>query len=452
MSGSIVVVDDDEDMRESVAAALRAVGYAVEEAVDGEDALALLTRIEPDVVVTDLEMPRRGGVELVREGARRFPDTTFIVMSAFGTLTAAVDAVKAGAEQFLTKPVDLAALRALVERGVARTAQRREVTELRGQLGRRRALSRIVGEHPSIRRMLAMVAKVAPSRANVLIVGESGTGKELIASAIHAQSPRAGGPFVELNCAALAETLLESELFGHEKGAFTGAVRRRDGRFAQADGGTLFLDEVSEIPLPLQVKLLRFLQERQFQRVGGDETLTVDTRVVAATNRPLRPLVADGHFREDLFYRLDVVEIEVPPLRARSSDIPLLADHFLRRFAADNGVEILGFTAAALAGLSAHTWPGNVRELENTIERAVVMCDGDRIDAAHLGSLAEHAAVDPLTALVGIPMQEVERMLIERTLAAVDGSTARAAEMLGISQRTIQSRLRQWEDGSSGSE
>ncbi|MFM2421078.1 MAG: hypothetical protein RL385_5801, partial [Pseudomonadota bacterium] len=302
----------------------------------------------------------------------------------------------------------------------------------------------IIGEHPAMQRLIKTIAQVAPSRATALIHGESGTGKELIAAAIHQNSPRKNRPFVRLNCAALAESLLESELFGHEKGSFTGATGRREGRFKQADGGTLFLDEVSEIPLSVQVKLLRFLQERQFERVGGNETLTVDVRIVAATNRDLKERVKAGAFREDLYYRLNVVQLDVPPLRVRKSDIPLLANHFLRRFAAENQVEIRGFTDDGLRALLAYPWPGNVRELENAIERAVVMCTGPLIDAEHLPARSGDSAQDMGLLVPGVTMQELERMAILQTLEAVSGSTARAAELLGISRRKIQYRLKEW--------
>jgi DNA-binding NtrC family response regulator len=300
-------------------------------------------------------------------------------MTAFGSIDTAVDAIKRGAENYLTKPLDLDAVSALVMRAVERAKLSREAAELRARLDQRFQVGSILGDHPTMQRLVKTIMQVAPSRATVLVHGESGTGKELIASAIHQSSPRKHQPFVRLNCAALAENLLESELFGHEKGAFTGAHTRREGRFKQADGGTLFLDEISEVPAPMQVKLLRFLQERQFERVGGNETLSVDVRIVAATNRDLRELVKLGGFREDLFYRLNVVQIDVPPLRVRKSDIPTLATHFLRRFAEENARAIGGFTHEALKAMLAYPWPGNVRELENAIERAVVMCSESSI-------------------------------------------------------------------------
>ncbi|MCA9604595.1 MAG: sigma-54-dependent Fis family transcriptional regulator, partial [Myxococcales bacterium] len=325
-----------------------------------------------------------------------------------------------------------------------------EAAELRERLEERYSIGEIIGDHPSMQRLLKTMAQVANSRATVLIHGETGTGKELIAAALHQHSKRKNGPFVRLNCAALAESLLESELFGHERGSFTGATGRREGRFEQADGGTLFLDEVSEIPLSIQVKLLRFLQEREFERVGSNETVRVDVRVVAATNRDLTQLVEDGDFREDLFYRLNVISLEVPPLRRRSSDVPLLAMHFLRRFARDNDREILGFTPDAMRALVSHSWPGNVRELENAVERAVVLCHSTEIDAELLPGSSEGMRPKGKTGealdlmFPGTTLAELERIAIEKTLAAVGGSTAKAAEILGVSRRKIQYRLKEW--------
>jgi DNA-binding NtrC family response regulator len=296
-----------------------------------------------------------------------------------------------------------------------------------------------------MQRLLDKVIAASTSRATVLIHGETGTGKELVAAAVHSHSKRKTGPFVRLNCSALSETVLESELFGHEKGAFTGALVRRKGRFEQADGGSLFLDEVSEIPVGVQVKLLRFLQERQFERVGGNETLTVDTRIVAATNKDLRQLVDDGRFREDLYYRLNVVRLDVPPLRARPSDIPLLADHFLRRFAAENDKTIHGFTEEAMAGLLTQPWPGNVRELQNAVEQAVVLCKAERIEFEDLPLSRVSTDAESIRLLIpGVTMAELERFAILRTLDAVGGSPSRAAAILGISRRTIQYRLQEW--------
>ena len=446
--GRVLVVADEGNALEALETLLREEGYEIESAPDGEQALAMLERFDPEVVLTDLKMPKVGGLELCERGRAALPHATFVVMTAFGTIDTAIEAIKRGAENYVTKPIDIDALSALLARAMEKAKLSAEAARLRAQLESRFSFDRVLGDHPVMQRLMKMVAQVAPSRSTVLIVGESGTGKELIAAAIHQNSKRKDRPFVRLNCAALAETLLESELFGHEKGAFTGAIGRREGRFEQADGGTLFLDEVSEIPLSVQVKLLRFLQERQLERVGSNETLQLDVRVVAATNKDLRALVESGKFREDLYYRLNVIQLDLPPLRARRSDIPLLASHFLHAFAKENERELTGFTDEAMQLLLAYPWPGNVRELENAIERAVVLSTGDTIGAELLPSSAATRMGDDLRLVIpGVSMAEVERIVIERTLEAVDGSTAQAAEILGISRRKIQYCLKEWSGG-----
>jgi DNA-binding NtrC family response regulator len=405
-----------------------------------------MEQVDPDVVLTDLKMPGMDGLSLIERGRPMSPHTTFIVMTGFGTIDTAVRAIKLGAESYLTKPLELDAVLAIVGRALERTQLSREAAQLRERVDDRFQFCNILGEHPSMQRLMKNVAQVARSRATVLIHGETGTGKELIAAAIHQNSKRTDKPFIRLNCASLSETLLESELFGHERGSFTGAMARREGRFKQADGGTLFLDEVSEIPPSVQIKLLRFLQEREFERVGGNETLKVDVRVVAATNRNLNQRVDEGRFREDLYYRLKVVQLDVPPLRVRRSDIPLLAHTFLRQFAAENDRRVQGLTEEALQYLMIYPWPGNVRELENAIERSVVMCEGDLIDRDDLPTSAhgdlQNGSVMAL--IPGVTMSELERIAILRTLDAVDGSTAKAADILGISQRKIQYRVKEW--------
>jgi DNA-binding NtrC family response regulator len=444
--GRVLIVDDEANARDALAELLDDAGYSVSTAADGRTGLLQIEQVDPDVILTDLKMPGMDGLSLIERGRPVAPHATFIVMTAFATIDTAVKAIKLGAETYLTKPLELEAVIAIVDRALARTQLSREATQLRERIDDRFHFGNILGEHSSMQRLMKNVAQVARSRATVLIHGETGTGKELIAAAIHQNSKRKDKPFVRLNCASLSETLLESELFGHERGSFTGALARREGRFKQADGGTLFLDEVSEIPVSVQIKLLRFLQEREFERVGGNETLKVDVRVVAATNRNLNQRVEDGRFREDLFYRLKVVQLDVPPLRIRRSDIPLLAHAFLRKYAAENGRSIQGLTEEALQHLMIYPWPGNVRELENAIERAVVMCDGDLIDREDLPTSAHGDLQNgSLMALIpGVTMSELERIAILRTLDAVDGSTARAAELLGISQRKIQYRVKEW--------
>lgn len=442
----ILVVDDETNARSALAELLDDAGYAVSTAADGRTALLQMEQREPDVVLTDLKMPGMDGLGLIEHGRPMSPHSAFIVMTAFATIDTAVKAIKLGAESYLTKPLELEAVLAVVERALEKTRLSREAAQLREWVGERFQLGSIIGEHPSMQRLMKNVAQVAGSRATVLIHGETGTGKELIAAAIHQNSKRKDKPFIRLNCASLSETLLESELFGHERGSFTGASSRREGRFKQADGGTLFLDEVSEIPASVQIKLLRFLQEREFERVGGNETLKVDVRVVAATNRELKHRVDDGRFREDLYYRLKVVQLDVPPLRVRRSDIPLLAQSFVRKYATENERPVKGMTDEALQHLLVYPWPGNVRELENAIERAVVMCEGEVIEKSDLPTSAHgDLQSNSVMALIpGITMAELERMAILRTLDAVDGSTARAAEILGISQRKIQYRVREW--------
>jgi DNA-binding NtrC family response regulator len=442
--GRILVVDDEANARNALAELLRDEGYVTEVAGDGQHALRALESFDADVVLTDLKMPVMDGLKLLEHARPRCPHTSFVVMTAFGSIDTAVEAIKHGAENYLTKPLDLDAVSALVMRAVEKAKLSREAADLRARLEERFQVGNILGDHPAMQKLVKMIGQIAPSRATVLIHGESGTGKELIAAAIHQNSPRKDRPFVRLNCAALAESLLESELFGHEKGSFTGAQGRREGRFKQADGGTLFLDEISEVPMAMQVKLLRFLQERQFERVGGNETLTVDVRIVAATNRDLRERVKAGTFREDLYYRLNVVQLDVPPLRARKSDIPTLAQHFLQRFAKENGRTIRGFSDAALKALLTYPWPGNVRELENAIERAVVLCADDELGAEHLPARNGEASAELGILVPGITLEELERMAILQALEAASGSTSKAAEMLGVSRRKIQYRLKEW--------
>jgi DNA-binding NtrC family response regulator len=443
--GRILIVDDEANARAALSEILHEDGYVTETAADGFKALGKLSEFEPDVVLTDLKMPGLDGIGLMEKGREILPGAVFVVMTAFGTIGSAVDAVKRGADNYLTKPLDFDALAVIVERAMEKSRLVRENLRLRERLRERNVMSHIVGDSPRMKTLLELVEQVAKSRASVLVVGESGTGKELIAEAIHRASPRAKAPLVRLNCAALAEGLLESELFGHEKGAFTGAVVRREGRFKQADQGTLFLDEVSEIPAATQVKLLRFLQERAFERVGGNETLHVDVRIIAATNRDLSALIAEGRFREDLFYRLNVVSLEIPPLRDRASDIPALAMFFLSRYVEENGKRIEGFDDEALGALEAYRWPGNVRELENVIERAVVLCDESRVARRHLpANIAPKEAPDGPPRIPGSSIDDIERFAILKTLEMCGGSTSKAAAVLGISSRKIQYKLHEY--------
>jgi two-component system response regulator HydG len=439
----VVVADDEAASRNALATLLRAEGFDVTLAEDGQVGLTRVQEIAPDVLVTDLQMPGIDGIELLRRARESQPDLIVILMTAFADVETAVRAMHEGAEHYLSKPLQADELLLVIRRALDRRKLRDEATELRVRLKEKLRFDSIVGSSPAMQAVFDVVEQVARTKATVLITGESGTGKELVAQAIHENGPRASAPFVKLHCAALAETLLESELFGHERGAFTGAAGRREGRFKQADGGTLFLDEIGEISPSIQVKLLRFLQERTFERVGGNETVKVDVRIIAATNRDLAAECASGKFREDLYYRLNVVNVEMPPLRARPSDLLPLAAHFLRRFAKENGKAIDGFAEDAIERITGYRWPGNVRELENVIERSVVLCDGPKLTAKYLPAGVSAVARGGVR-IPGSTMDEVERHAILTTLEACGGRTTQAAQMLDISVRKIQYKLHEY--------
>jgi DNA-binding NtrC family response regulator len=444
-TGRVLVVDDEVNARTALAELLRDEGYEVETAADAFKALGKYESFAPHVVVTDLKMPGMDGIELVKKIRSSDDPAAVVVMTAFGAVSSAVEAMRAGAAEYLTKPLNFDELLVVLDKVFEQQDLRRETRQLRQRVRDRVAPNNIVGDSPPMQRVFEIVDQVAPSRATVMITGESGTGKELVANAIHQRSPRANGPFIKLHCAALAESLLESELFGHERGSFTGAMARKDGRFQLADGGTLFLDEIGEISPSIQVKLLRFLQEHEFERVGGTQTIRVDVRVIAATNRNLTEEVAKGRFREDLFYRLNVVALEMPPLRERRSDVPPLARFFLERYAKDNGKPIEGFSPEALELLTAYDWPGNVRELENAIERAVVLAGGPVLEARQLPpNVRPRLAPAGMPVIPGATMADLERYAILETLKSTGGSTSKASEVLGISVRTIQYRLHQY--------
>ena len=444
--GRILIVDDEANARAALSEILQDEGYITETAADGFKALGKLEDFAPDVVLTDVKMPGLDGISFMEKAKAASPLTVFVVMTAFGTISNAVVAIKKGADNYLTKPLDFEALSAVVERAMEKARLLQETRTLRDRLRERNAFRHIVTDDAGMKAILEVVAQVGPSKASVLITGESGTGKELLAEAICAASPRADKPLVRLHCAALSESLLESELFGHERGAFTGAVSRREGRFKQADGGTLFLDEIGEIPLGTQVKLLRFLQERAFERVGGNETLKVDVRVIAATNKDLAAEIKKGAFREDLFYRLNVISIELPALRDRKGDIPQLAAFFLGRYAEENGKRYVeSFSEEAARLLASHAWPGNVRELENVIERAVVLCDGPVIEKKHLPpSIVPEGEREGPPPIPGSTIADLERHAILKTLEACGGSTSKAALILGISTRKVQYKLHEY--------
>lgn len=445
--GRILIVEDDADTRTVLAETLRAQGYEVETAVDGFRALEKLEAFKPQLMLSDLRMPGLDGISLLKRVREIASDVSIVFLTGSNTATAAVSAIRQGAADYLVKPVDPDHLLAVVERELRLNRLRDEAKQLREELSERGSINNIVGASSAVMQpMCNTIRTVAPSRVSVLIRGESGTGKELVAAAIHELSPRRRGPFIKVHCAALAESLLESELFGHEKGAFTGAAARHPGRFERAHRGTLFLDEIGEISPSVQVKLLRFLQEREFERVGGTEMVNVDVRVIAATNRDLMKEVHEGRFREDLFYRLAVVSIATVPLRDMRSNIPAIAMHVMRRFSAENGKTVAGFSDDALSMLDQHSWPGNVRELENAVERGVLCCHGDLVQAADLGITVEAELVHAMPRVPGASLDELERFAVLKTMEHTGGSTSIAAGILGISQRKLQYRLEEYGD------
>ncbi len=441
---TLLVADDDPGLRESLNRTLTRAGYSVILASDGRAALEQLQTSGIDLVLTDLKMPGLTGLEVLRAVKTLVPDVDVILLTAFGTVEEAVSAMKDGAYDFITKPFRGEQLLKLVSKALERRGLIEQNRALQKQLEDLRGKGQIIGASPAFRRMMTLIDQVADSSATVLVQGESGAGKELVASAIHERSRRRGGPFVAVNCAALPETLLESELFGYEKGAFTGAVGRKEGRFELADGGTLFLDEIADLSAVTQPKILRVLQEGEFERLGGTRTQRVDVRIVVATNQDLAQMVKEKRFREDLYYRLNVITITVPPLRDRREDIRLLAQHFLRVYAAKNNRKLEMFTDEALRRLEGYSWPGNVRELENVVERGVVLARGAAVDVTDLPE--DVAGATPLpegvfTVRIGTPLAEVELRLLEATLRVTGGNRTRAAKLLGIDPKTVYRKL-----------
>ena len=433
----VLVVDDHESVRVALGQALERRGWRAELAENARQALQRLRRGGVNVVVADLKMPGMDGIELLKTIRAVAPRTEVVMITAYGTVERAVEAMKLGAVDFVAKPFRRAVLMEAIERALSRHCAFSPPSA--GDV----AVREIVGQSRAIRDLLHLLKRIAPSSATVLVSGESGTGKELVAAAIHRLSPRSRQPLVRVSCAALPETLLESELFGHERGAFTGALEQRKGRFEIADRGTIFLDEIGQLSPAMQAKLLRVLQDGRFERVGSSETRRADVRIVAATNADLKEAVRGGTFREDLYYRLNVVAVQLPPLRQRTEDIPLLAEHFLRRYCERNAKHILGITREALMCLAHFSWPGNVRELENVVERAVVLARGDRITVEDLPERIVGQADAPrdVSIPVGTSMREAERRLIEATLRHTDGDKSAAAGLLGITRRTIYRKL-----------
>jgi DNA-binding NtrC family response regulator len=443
-------VDDEPKACSALKGLLRKEDYEVATAGNAFEGLELLGTMRPDVVLTDLRMPGLDGLAFLEKIRAASPAARIVVMTAYGSIDVAVEAIKRGADDFIEKPIDVQALCRTLQSSIEQVLPLAEAEARSGIAAGTAASLGVVGEHPSMQRVLQRAEQVAPSRATVLLTGESGTGKGLLAETIHRMSGRGDAPFIELSCAALSESLLESELFGHVKGAFTGAVRRHQGRFMAAAGGTLLLDEIGSCPLATQVKLLRFLQTRKFERVGGDETLSVDVRLIAATNEDLETEIAEGRFREDLFYRLNVFRIELPPLRERRSDIPALAEGFLARFAKENERRIEGFSREALERLMLHDWPGNVRELEHAVEHAAIVAQGSEVTVRDLPESVVQAPDDPLeVSIPGSTLAEIERAAILKSVMAAGGKATEAAAMLGISKSKIYYRLRDYGSESS---
>jgi len=442
----ILIADDEAAGREALAEMLARWGHQVVQASDGNEALKMATESPPDVIVSDLVMPTLNGLSLLRALREELPEVPVILLTGRGTIDTAVAAIRQGAYDFLEKPVEAQRLRMLVERALEKQATMQVVAALRHNLRHNGGERGFIGQSAAMQRVFQLIDKVAASRTSVVITGESGTGKEMVARAIHAASPRAERPFIAVNCSAIPATLIESEIFGHERGAFTGADARRQGCFELAHGGTLFLDEIGEMPLELQAKFLRVLEEGTLRRLGGRSEIRVDCRVICATNRDLKEMVADGRFREDLYFRLNVFHIELPPLKERREDIPLLVQHFVDRFRADSRKKVRGASQEALQALQAYDWPGNIRELRNTIERAVILCDGDLIEREHLPReiTGSSAAGSMLRLSVGMPLREVEREYILFSLQEYAGNKARTAEVLQIAEKTLYNKLNRY--------
>ncbi|MFC1823561.1 sigma-54-dependent transcriptional regulator [Thermodesulfobacteriota bacterium] len=446
---TILVVDDDSGHRTMLRTLLTGWGYIILEADDGSTAIERVHEKAFDMILMDIRMIKVSGLQALSEIKAFNPAIPVIIMTAYSSVETAREALKNGAYDYLTKPLDFDELRLTLERAMEHTHLREENRLLKESLGSHFDRQNIIGRSPAMAKLLETVAQVAPTEATVLVTGDSGTGKEMLAGALHFNSHRKEGPFVKINCAAITETLLESELFGHEKGSFTGAHRRKEGKFRQAHGGSLFLDEISEMSLAMQVKLLRVLQEREVTRVGGEDVLKVDVRVIAATNRDLHSEIREGRFREDLYYRLNVVTLEIPLLKERKEDIPLLAEHFLRIFSEKNRKVIKGFTPQAMDRLLRYDWPGNVRELMNAVERGVVLALSNYLDEPDLPFVADERLSEGEAAAKGmvqtdLPLDEVEKATILQTLESTGGNKSETARRLGITRRTLHKKLKKY--------
>jgi DNA-binding NtrC family response regulator len=445
MKAKLLIVDDEKHIREGLEKALTIDGYDVELASDGKEALSKIEEGDIDLVITDLKMPNLSGEELMKEALDNYPYLPVIILTGHGTIENAVEAMRNGAYDFITKPLNIDKLSLIVNRALENSSLKRQNRDLLNQLKKKYSFENIIGKSASMKKVFETIEQVAPSRTNVLIYGESGTGKEMIADAIHHNSPRRNKPYIKVHCAALPETLLESELLGHEKGAFTGAISRKRGRFELANTGTIFLDEIGEISLQTQVKLLRVIQEREFERVGGEQPVKVDVRIISATNKDLKEEIERGSFREDLYYRLDVVSIFVPPLRERTDDIPLMVHKFIEELAQENNREIEGITNGTLQALMSYKWPGNVRELRNVIESIVVLTKESVITEQDLPSYVR--AKDEKSSLkipAGIDLAEAEKRYILFTLENAGGNKTKASELLNIGRKTLHRKLAEY--------
>ena len=446
-SKHILVVDDDSYVRESTEEILRRKGYQVDTSANGKDALVRLDEADFDLILSDIKMPEMDGIELLAAAKRKYPDIHVIMMTAFGSVDNAVEAMRKGAYDYIQKgSADPTEIELVVERALKYQDSQRENKRLRSELQDKYSFNNMIGKAHNMEQVFDLIDTVADSRATVLVTGESGTGKELVARALHYNSSRRSAPFIRLNCAALPKDLMESELFGHEKGAFTGAIKQTRGRFEMADGGTLLLDEISEIDPALQAKLLRVLQEREFERIGSTQTIKVDVRIVATTNRDLQKEVEAGNFREDLYYRLNVIEMGLPPLRERKEDIPALVQNFVAKYNEENGKRVTGVADETLDALLAYDWPGNIRELENYTERAVVVARGEALapDDYPQRLTSGPQGRDDGGIHVGMTVHEMERRLIMKSLESCQGNRTEAAGMLGISTRTLRNKLHEY--------
>lgn len=447
MKFTLLIIDDEKNIREGLQANFEMQEYNVKTAASGKEGLDLISKGDIDLVITDLRMPGVSGEDVLRHVATETPGIPVIVLTGHGSIDSAVDAMRHGAYDFLTKPLELDQLDMIVKRALEGRQMRLEHQDMKKQLESKQSLSSMIGNSQAMQKIMSVVQKAAGSRANVLITGESGVGKEVVARAIHELSSRHDKAMVNVHCAALSETLLESELFGHEKGAFTGADKLQKGRFELAHGSSIFLDEIGEINQSVQIKILRVLQERKFERVGGEQTIEVDVRVIAATNKNLEEEIKKGNFRDDLFFRLNVVHIEVPPLRERKEDIPLLVNAFLDEFNKENNRSIKGISSQAKKAIQSYDWPGNIRELRNCIESAVVMCTTDEIQLEDLPSnVGKSSSENAISIPFGITLEEAEKIIIERNLVANSNNKSKTADILGIGRKTLQRKLSEWGD------